>query len=252
MRHDRPVTPDRPREPGDGVTAVAEDYLKTIWSAQEWDDAPVTTSALAARLGLAASTVSEQVKRLVDAGLVVPAPYRPVELTDAGRARALRVVRRHRLLETYLVEHLGYGWDQVHEEAEVLEHVVSDLFLERIDGLLGRPVRDPHGDPIPSPEGAYERPEAVPLTDCAAGELVRVVRISACPRVVVSTRSDRPASRPSGDPAVPDSSSTIPVTTSGVAVSTARTSTISQPTRDGRRAVASGRHRLRQPRVTQP
>ncbi|MGQ7297138.1 metal-dependent transcriptional regulator [Quadrisphaera sp. KR29] len=175
------MTPDRSREArdaGDGVTAVAEDYLKTIWSAQEWDDAPVTTSALAARLGLAASTVSEQVKRLVDAGLVVPAPYRPVELTDAGRARALRVVRRHRLLETYLVEHLGYGWDQVHEEAEVLEHVVSDLFLERIDGLLGRPVRDPHGDPIPSPEGAYERPEAVPLTDCAAGELVRVVRIS--------------------------------------------------------------------------
>lgn len=172
------MTSDRPRDAGDGVTAVAEDYLKTIWSAQEWDDAPVTTSALAARLGLAVSTVSEQVKRLVDAGLVVPAPYRPVELTDAGRARALRVVRRHRLLETYLVEHLGYGWDQVHEEAELLEHVVSELFLERIDGLLGRPLRDPHGDPIPAADGTYERPAAVLLTDCPAGARVRVARIS--------------------------------------------------------------------------
>lgn len=172
------MTPDRPRDAGDGVTAVAEDYLKTIWSAQEWDDAPVTTTALAARLGLAASTVSEQVKRLVDAGLVVPAPYRPVELTDAGRARALRVVRRHRLLETYLVEHLGYGWDQVHEEAEVLEHVVSELFLERIDDLLGRPWRDPHGDPIPTADGDYERPEAVLLGDCPQGDRVCVARIS--------------------------------------------------------------------------
>jgi DtxR family transcriptional regulator, Mn-dependent transcriptional regulator len=178
VRHDRPVTPDRPREPGDGVTAVAEDYLKTIWSAQEWEDAPVTTTALAARLGLAASTVSEQVKRLVDAGLVVPAPYRPVELTDAGRSRALRVVRRHRLLETYLVEHLGYGWDQVHEEAEVLEHVVSELFLERIDALLGRPLRDPHGDPIPTADGSYDRPAAVLLTDCPDGTGGRVARIS--------------------------------------------------------------------------
>ncbi|WP_109775916.1 metal-dependent transcriptional regulator [Quadrisphaera granulorum] len=172
------MSPDRAREAGDGVTAVAEDYLKTIWSAQEWDDAPVTTSALAARLGLAPSTVSEQVKRLVDAGLVVPAPYRPVELTEAGRTRALRVVRRHRLLETYLVEHLGYGWDQVHEEAEVLEHVVSELFLERIDGLLGHPSRDPHGDPIPAADGAYSRPAAVLLTGCGEGVRVRVARIS--------------------------------------------------------------------------
>ena len=167
--------PDRSR---DSVTPAAEDYLKAVWSAQEWDDAPVTTTALAARLGLAASTVSEQVKRLVDAGLVVPAPYRPVELTDAGRVHALRVVRRHRLLETYLVEHLGYGWDQVHEEAEVLEHVVSDLFLERVDALLGSPRRDPHGDPIPSADGAYERPEAVLLSECPSAGAVRVVRIS--------------------------------------------------------------------------
>ncbi|MEH3078636.1 MAG: metal-dependent transcriptional regulator [Quadrisphaera sp.] len=185
------MTTDRPREAGDGVTAVAEDYLKTIWSAQEWDDAPVTTSALAARLGLAASTVSEQVKRLVDAGLVVPAPYRPVELTDAGRARALRVVRRHRLLETYLVEHLGYGWDQVHEEAEVLEHVVSELFLQRIDDLLGRPRRDPHGDPIPTADGDYERPEAVLLTDCPAGARVRVARISDTDPQVLRWLADR-------------------------------------------------------------
>jgi len=167
--------PDRSR---DSVTPAAEDYLKAVWSAQEWDEAPVTTTALAARLGLAPSTVSEQVKRLVDAGLVVPAPYRPVELTEAGRVHALRVVRRHRLLETYLVEHLGYGWDQVHEEAEVLEHVVSDLFLERVDALLGSPRRDPHGDPIPSADGTYERPEAVLLSGCPATRAVRVVRIS--------------------------------------------------------------------------
>ncbi len=166
-------------EPGatQSLTPVAQDYLKVIWSAQEWTDRPVTTKALAARLGVGTSTVSETVRRLVEAGLVSHEPYGAVGLTEAGHAHALQMVRRHRLLETFLVAQLGFGWDEVHDEAEVLEHAVSDAFVERIATLLGDPVRDPHGDPIPGPDGAVRVPPARTLWDSEPGSWV-VARIS--------------------------------------------------------------------------
>ncbi|HEY0217944.1 MAG TPA: metal-dependent transcriptional regulator, partial [Cellulomonas sp.] len=122
------------------LTAVAQDYLKVIWSASEWSSAPVTTKMLADRLGVGASTVSETIRRLTDQGLVHHAPYAAIALTDEGARHAVQVVRRHRLIETFLVSELGYGWDEVHDEAEVLEHAVSDLMVERIDTRLGHPT----------------------------------------------------------------------------------------------------------------
>jgi DtxR family Mn-dependent transcriptional regulator len=161
-----------------GLSAVAQDYLKVVWSAQEWSDEPVTTKRVAERMGVGASTVSEQVRRMTAQGLLEHARYGAIELTDDGRRHAIAMVRRHRLIETFLVETLGYGWDEVHDEAEVLEHAVSDGLVERIDLLLGHPERDPHGDPIPSPDGTVARPGAVSLVALGAGDHGRVARIS--------------------------------------------------------------------------
>jgi DtxR family transcriptional regulator, Mn-dependent transcriptional regulator len=163
--------------PVDAASDTAQDYLKAVWNAQEWSPGPVTTSWLAARLGVGAPTVSETVARLADRGWLRHEPYRGVHLTAAGRAIAVQVVRRHRLIETWLVERLGYAWDEVHEEAEHLEHAVSDLFVERVDAALGHPVRDPHGDPIPAADGTVVRPPTVLLADLADGERGRVVRV---------------------------------------------------------------------------
>ncbi|QDW63768.1 metal-dependent transcriptional regulator [Oerskovia sp. KBS0722] len=160
------------------LTSVAQDYLKVVWSAQEWSDEPVTTKLLADRLGVGASTVSETVRRLSSQGLLVHARYGAIELTDLGRSHAVAMVRRHRILETYLVSELGYSWDEVHDEAEVLEHAVSDLMLDRIDALLGHPTRDPHGDPIPTASGHVPRPAAVRLSELDAGACAVVARIS--------------------------------------------------------------------------
>ncbi len=118
------------------------------------------------------------VKKLVAAGHVEHAPYGAVRLTASGRAEALRMVRRHRLVETWLVRSYGYGWDEVHDEAEVLEHTLSDRLLDAIDEQLGHPRRDPHGDPIPSRDGVVEVPDAVLLSSLTAGARGRVVRIS--------------------------------------------------------------------------
>jgi len=156
------------------MNVVVEDYLKAVYSHTEWQPEPITTGALAARLGLAASSVTEMVKKLVAQGLVVHEPYGAVELTEEGSALALRMIRRHRLIETWLVEHIGYTWDEVHDEAEVLEHAMSDRLLGAIDAQLGHPVRDPHGDPIPSPDGAVRRPAAVWLPDVDGGVVVRI------------------------------------------------------------------------------
>lgn len=164
-------------QPTPPLTAVTQDYLKVVWSAQEWSAQPVTTKLLAARLGVGASTVSETVRRLADAGYVTHEPYGAVELTAEGRRHALAMVRRHRLVETFLVEMLGYGWDEVHDEAEVLEHAVSDLFVERIDARLGHPRRDPHGDPIPGPDGSLDTPAADVLWEAQPGTWA-VARIS--------------------------------------------------------------------------
>lgn len=163
----------------DGLSAVAQDYLKVIWSAGEWSSTEqVSTKMLAEKMGVSTSTVSEAVRKLTDQGLVDHARYGAIALTDLGRARAIAVVRRHRLIETFLVNELGYGWDEVHDEAEVLEHAVSDLLVSRIAAKLGHPQRDPHGDPIPSPEGDLPTPHATLLADCEAGSGGRVARIS--------------------------------------------------------------------------
>lgn len=167
----------RPTPPRTSADA-ADDYLKTIYSHTEWQADPITPNQLATRLGLAPSSVTEMVKKLYAAGLVDHRPYSPITLTAAGEQRALAMLRRHRLIETWLVRVHGYGWDEVHDEAEVLEHALSDRLLDAIDVQLGRPSRDPHGDLIPAADGSLRRPEAVRLDHAAFGFTGRVVRIS--------------------------------------------------------------------------
>ncbi len=160
------------------LTAANQDYLKVVWSAQEWSDAPVTTSVLARQMGLSPSTVSEAVKKLTAAGLLEHARYGTIELTPQGRTAAVAMVRRHRILETFLCQELGYGWDEVHDEAEILEHAVSDRLVDALDARLGHPERDPHGDPIPGPDGAVPAAAGTSLHLLDGGARVRVVRIS--------------------------------------------------------------------------
>lgn len=132
---------------------------------------------LAAKLGIAPSSVTEMVKKLAAAGLVSHVPYGAVRLTDTGTARALAMVRRHRLIETWLVQEFDYGWDEVHDEAEVLEHTISDRLLEGIDARLGRPRFDPHGDAIPDADGRIERVPFVLLADAPVGHTGQVLRV---------------------------------------------------------------------------
>jgi DtxR family Mn-dependent transcriptional regulator len=157
---------------------AVEDYVKVIYAHTEWQPEPITTSVLAGRLGLAASSVTEMVKKLGAQGLVDHVPYGAVSLTTDGTALALRMLRRHRLIETWLVRSFDYAWDEVHDEAEVLEHALSDRLLDKIDDGLGRPTRDPHGDPIPSRDGVVDQPSAVLLRHASAGETAFVARIS--------------------------------------------------------------------------
>ena len=164
--------------PVSDLSTVAQDYLKVIWSATEWSETPITVKQLSERLGVRAATISDGIRRLADQGMLVHEPYGAIELTEAGRRHAVAMVRRHRLIETFLVEELGYGWDEVHDEAEVLEHAVSDTLVDRIDRRLGYPHRDPHGDPIPTPDGTPRRPDAEPLTAAAPGIRLVVTRIS--------------------------------------------------------------------------
>jgi DtxR family Mn-dependent transcriptional regulator len=155
-----------------------EDYVKVIYGFTEWQDKPITSSQLAQRLGVANSSVSEMVRKLKDQGLVDHKPYSAITLTDSGVRLALSMVRRHRLIETYLVQELGYSWDQVHDEAELLEHAVSDTFIERMAAKLGDPQRDPHGDPIPAADGTVLLPEAHLLGELDPGHTGRITRIS--------------------------------------------------------------------------
>lgn len=159
------------------LSPMAQDYLKLIWKCQEWSDDPVSTNALAGRLGVSPSTVSGNIKKLASLGLIDHTPYGAIQLSVEGRTAAVQMVRRHRLLETYLVVRLGYGWDEVHDEAENLEHSVSQLFIDRIDADLGHPGRDPHGDPIPDAEGRVDRPEAQQLSEVEPGRCGFIARI---------------------------------------------------------------------------
>lgn len=160
------------------LSSVAQDYLKVIWTVQEWSRERVSTKLLSERIGVSASTVSEAIRKLSDQGLVDHARYGSIALTDAGRSAAVSMVRRHRLIETFLVNELGYGWDEVHDEAEVLEHAVSDRMIDRMDAKLGFPERDPHGDPIPAADGSVPTPPARQLSDFQDGDSGRVARIS--------------------------------------------------------------------------
>lgn len=157
---------------------MADDYLKAIYHHTEWQDTAITPSQLAGVLSLAPSSVTEMVKKLAAQGLVTHRPYGPVSLTPAGQRRAAGVIRRHRLIETWLVREFDYTWDEVHDEAEVLEHALSDRLLEGIDERLGRPRFDPHGDAIPDAEGAVHREPFVLLAEAPAGHAGRVLRVS--------------------------------------------------------------------------
>ncbi|MEX2290075.1 MAG: metal-dependent transcriptional regulator [Mycobacteriales bacterium] len=156
---------------------AVEDYLKTVFHLST-DARVATTTSLAQRMELAAPTVSAMIKRLEASGLVRRTPGHGVELTQHGRRHALGVVRRHRLLEAFLNEVLGVPWDEVHDEAEVLEHAISVRLEERIDLLLGHPTHDPHGDPIPPRSGEHVEDWASPLQSAVPGQLFLVERVS--------------------------------------------------------------------------
>ena len=177
------------------ISVAVQDYAKAIYSLQCRAGEPVSTSALAARLGVSAASASAMVKRLESLGLVRREPYHGVELTPAGERVALEVIRHHRLLELYLAEALGMSWDRVHEEAEVLEHAISPELSELIAAKLGNPTRDPHGDPIPSANGEIEEASTRALADLAPGERGRFSRVSdADPEMLryLSSRGIRP------------------------------------------------------------
>ena len=160
------------------LSASHEDYLRAIWKLGEWQEKPVTPGDLTRTLGLSPSTVSEGVQRLVSMGLVRHARYGNISLTEAGRGEAARMVRIHRLIETGLMTIFGYSWDEVHDEAEHLEHAVSATFVERLDAALGHPRHDPHGDPIPRPDGSLPEDEnAVSLGSLGPGEAGVVHRV---------------------------------------------------------------------------
>jgi len=155
-----------------------EDYAKAIYVLETRTHAPVSTTALAERLEVTAGSVSAMLKKLDDHGLVTHTPYRGVRLTAGGHRLALEVIRHHRLLELFLAEVLEMPWERVHAEAEVLEHVLSSELEEVIAAKLGNPTRDPHGDPIPTPELTIDEGETISLDGLAAGSRGRFVRVS--------------------------------------------------------------------------
>src|SRR5215203_2626637 len=149
------------------ITPAIEDYLKAIYQLdqEEPEAGSVTGQRIAERLGVASPSVTNMIKRLCDLGLVQHERYRGVELSDSGERIALEVVRHHRLLERYLVEAVGYGWDEVHDEAERLEHHISEALEARMAAHLGEPTFDPHGDPIPTLEGTLPASDDLRLAE---------------------------------------------------------------------------------------
>ena len=163
-----PATPD--------LTAATQDYLKAIYALEAAGER-ATTSALAARMGVSAPSATAMAKRLAELGLVERAPYRGVVLTEEGRQRALEMLRHHRLLERYLADRLGLSLDEVHAEADRLEHVLSEELEAKIDAELGFPTHDPHGDPIPDRELRLEAARERTLGDLGPGERTSVARV---------------------------------------------------------------------------
>jgi DtxR family Mn-dependent transcriptional regulator len=157
---------------------TVENYAKAIYQicAQQQGE-PAATGQIAAALGVLPGTVTSMLKTLSETNLVTYTPYEGVRLTSSGRALALRVLRRHRLIELFLVETLHLAWDEVHEEAEHMEHAISDRLVDRIDEFLGHPAADPHGDPIPRADGTIQQPASRPLAQCAAGDPFTLTRV---------------------------------------------------------------------------
>jgi DtxR family transcriptional regulator, Mn-dependent transcriptional regulator len=159
------------------LTGPVEDYLKAIYELERVGGT-AGTNEIAGRLAIAPASVSGMLRRLAEQGLITHERYRGVRLTDEGRRAALRTIRRHRVIESYLSEALGYPWDRVHDEAERLEHAASDELIDRMAAAIGEPAHDPHGAPIPSREGTVDERELETLATRGAGESVRVVRVS--------------------------------------------------------------------------
>lgn len=161
-------------------TTTAQNYLKELYQLQQRHDAgsePIALGKLAAALAVTPGTATTMVKRFADDGLMRYTPRRGARLTLKGERVALAVLRRHRIIETFLVEHLGLDWAEVHEEAEVLEHAVSDKVLDKLDALLGHPTADPHGSPIPPAHGKMQNVAMRPLSRCKVGQHVTVGRL---------------------------------------------------------------------------
>jgi DtxR family Mn-dependent transcriptional regulator len=172
-------------------SAAVEDYAKAIYALEERGAETVTTNAIAERMGVTAASASGMVKRLDGLGLVTHEPYHGVRLTPKGVKVALEVIRHHRLLELYLAESLGVPWDRVHDEAEVLEHVLSEELEDLISAKLGNPTRDPHGDPIPTRDGRIEALETERLDLLEVGARGIFVRISDSDPEMLRYLSDR-------------------------------------------------------------
>ncbi|HKP91444.1 MAG TPA: metal-dependent transcriptional regulator [Thermoleophilaceae bacterium] len=161
------------------ASEAIEDYAKAIYALQHrGEDQAVSTNDLAARLGVTPASASAMVKKLAERGLAEHAPYHGARLTEAGERLALEVLRHHRLLELYLAKHLGVPWDRVHDEADALEHVLSEDLEARIAAKLGDPTHDPHGDPIPTADLSIEERDTRSLADLEVGDRGRFVRIS--------------------------------------------------------------------------
>lgn len=163
---------------GAPVTPNVQDYAKAVYSLEERVHGAVSTNDLAERLGVTPGSVSAMVRKLAELGLVTHEPYRGVRLTEQGREVALEVLRHHRLIELFLAQELGMSWDRVHAEAEVLEHVISEDLEQLIAARLGEPVRDPHGDPIPTREFEIDEGRTRSLDELDPGAVGRFVRIS--------------------------------------------------------------------------
>jgi DtxR family Mn-dependent transcriptional regulator len=159
------------------LTGQAEDYLKAIYELEQ-RNGTAGTNDIAARLRIAPASVTGMVQRLARLGLVESERYKGARLTDAGRTAALQLIRRHRIIESYLVERLGFGWEDVHDEAERLEHAASDELIARMAAAIGNPTEDPHGAPIPSPEGRVDETPLAALAQLAEGATATVVRMS--------------------------------------------------------------------------
>lgn len=167
----------RLEQPDETLTGPVEDYLKAIYELGR-GTVSVATNDIAQRLSIAPASVSGMVRRLADQGLLGYERYRGVTLTEAGRRAALRTIRRHRIIESYLSQALEYPWDRVHDEAERLEHAASDELVDRMAAAIGEPVVDPHGAPIPSREGQVDETVYLTLDQLGTGYGARVVQVS--------------------------------------------------------------------------